>query len=395
MEIKEEKEFEQSDEVVNRNKAKEELKKEEAAQDVKEKANLKLDKLEKLDAKLKNATSSEILKPGYIPVRLSTKGLVGAPAEFHVRNFDTSDLMNLALSEQEDLPVKLVTLLDNLILEKDITTATFHEAEVIELVITIFRSFFSRYLKNLPYDLTDEDYEFQKKELGGENSTEYQQFIADLKSGKVKPHIDVDIDSLKYYPIDSNIKTIVAVHNDSLDAKFSFPKYGDLAVMKKFLDEEFREEDKKYASLMDILKIRQNAENKLYQGEQINFQSIPRIPQFEMDKLNDYRAEKGIVMVQALKVLHLVELDGQNLRNMSIGDRIKLVKDDARITHEILNQVTEFYQHNFKVGINTDEVTYLNPIQNKLVTTRLSFRLDTLLATIRDSRSDKTTISFE
>jgi len=51
---------------------------------------------------------SKIAMPeGYVEVVLSTRGRIGAPAKFYIRNFSPEDLMSLGLADKEDVPLKL------------------------------------------------------------------------------------------------------------------------------------------------------------------------------------------------------------------------------------------------------------------------------------------------
>ena len=158
----------------------------------------------------------EVSPNGYIPVQLSTKGFLGAPKLFHIRAFDTKDLTSLAMSEQEDLPIKLVELFDKLLYKKEkeenkISVGDFHTDEVVELTIVMIRSFISRYLKDIPYDLQDSDYEFQKKALGGEKSEEYKEWIRCINDKVIKPKVTIDIDALDFYPVGPETKTVVHI----------------------------------------------------------------------------------------------------------------------------------------------------------------------------------------
>src|SRR5574344_957288 len=75
---------------------------------------------------------------GYIPIRLSTLGRVGAPALFHIRNFSTRDLMKISLTDEEDVPAQVLELLKDLIWEEDVDVETFHEEEIIETLVLLY-----------------------------------------------------------------------------------------------------------------------------------------------------------------------------------------------------------------------------------------------------------------
>ena len=55
----------------------------------------------------------QTIPPGYISINLSTKGKLGAPKEFHIRNFKMKDIMALSLTEQSDLPERIVQVLND------------------------------------------------------------------------------------------------------------------------------------------------------------------------------------------------------------------------------------------------------------------------------------------
>lgn len=372
----------------------------EKAKEIKEAEAKGGDALVKQDLKglAEGSEATTIAPNGYIPVRLSTKGFLGAPKLFHIKAFDSSDLTNLALSEQEDLPIKIIELFDNLIYEDDVTVADFAEDEVVELIIVMIRSFISRYIRDIPYDITDEDKEFQAKFFGGKDTEGYKAWLDSIENKVLKPKITIDIDSLKYHEVDENTKTIVKIQNSvtGFSAKFSYPRYGDVAVLKKFLDNYFSEKDRRYAKIVAIQRRKLELENEAFTKKtDINIRHLPGITPEEEKELKEYDFEKAGVMVQALKALHLKELNGKDVSNLSLGDKVDLVLKEPGYTHEIFTQVTNYFDQNLKVGINTDSVMYQNPITNRRGEHRFPFRLDYLLQTLRDTSSDYTSIDFE
>ncbi len=381
------KSFEDTEAFKKRAAEQEQALKEKNAETVDEKVKVDVDKFIETD-QVENVSPN-----GYIPVKLSTKGYIGAPKLFHMKNFDTADLMDLALSEQEDLPIKLISLFDKLIYEKDISVADFHTNEVIELLIVSIRSYLSRYIKDLPYDLTDEDWEYQKAHLEPE---EVAMFKAELGKS-INPKVTLDIDSFTYYQIDETTKTTLSISNKAtgFSARFSYPRYGDVAVLKRFVDTEFKQRDKKFASAINIMKFREAQENKFMSGDSsINYRHIPDITESEKKELQEYSAEKGLFMIPVLKALHLVELDGKDVSDLSLQKRVELIKDDARFTHEILSAVNNTFEKSFKCGINTEAIDYLNPITQRRVTGPFLLRLDYLLQTINNAESDNITYDF-
>jgi|LSPY01.1.fsa_nt_gi hypothetical protein len=380
---------------IARAQTEKENKKEEETAPSSIKANKKLDRLEKIDTE-KNSPEF-ILKSGYIPIELSSKGYLGAPKLFHIRNFDTSDLFNLSLSEQEEIPIKIIEMLDSLILEKEeVSIKNFHENEVVETLIIMFRSFFSRYIKDYPYTITDDDYKFMQNKLGGIESDEYKEFIRQVNNNVFTPKITIDLDQLTYYELTPDVKTVINVKTPTMTAKFSYPRYGDVVYVKNFLDREFKEQDKRFARLNEIMKFKMDAEERIRKGENVSFSSIPDIPEAQKKELKEYQTEKGLIMFSALKALHLIELDGKNVADLPLGERVKIVRKDARLDHTLLTQITEAFDKNLKCGVNTENLEFVNPITSGLIRgSSFRFQVFTMLTILRDTKSDNISISFE
>ena len=91
--------------------------------------NLILTSLMESEREVKEVSSTP---DGYIEVKLSTKGKVGAPSVVHVRNFKVSEIISLSLSSNADLPIRLIDILNDMILE-DTDVFNWHEKEIEEL----------------------------------------------------------------------------------------------------------------------------------------------------------------------------------------------------------------------------------------------------------------------
>lgn len=330
---------------------------------------------------------------GYISIELSTNGLLGAPKRFHTRNFDTSDLLNLALSEDEELPEKVAKMLDNLILEEDVSVMNFHEKEVVEYLARLYQAFYSGTLRDVDFPWTDDDLEFLKKTVG--NTTEYESRVDDLKSRRWVPKMDVDIAAVETHDLDpETFRTNMTLteKKTGFSAGFSFPRYGDVIVLRNFIMQQFRETDKQFASLRDTLRFRRDAEERMRRGEDISLSRIPNIPDFEKDKFRTYETEKSIFSAIAIKALHLVSFDGRDVSNLPLKERIELAKD-PRIDYKMMKTVTEFYQK-MHVGIK-ETVSILNPIKGVVEPREYSFRLIDLLQAVKLYEPDEYDITFE
>jgi hypothetical protein len=331
---------------------------------------------------------------GYVEVRLSTDGLIGAPASFHIRNLSTEDLMNLGLSEQEDLPIRVVKMLDRLILEEDVSVQHFHEKEVIELILFIYEAFYTDVFPNLDWPLTDEDWDELANQLGGRDTEEFRRQEFAYKNGDVKLKFDVDLrKGVHYHKIDPNIKTKVRVtKSDGFSAVFSVPKFGDVMTLRYFVEAIWKEKDKQFASIRETIKFRRDAEDRLKKGENINIRSVPNVPKAELDKFKEYELEKSIFTMTAVKAYHLEEFNGQDVSRVPLEQKIQLAQD-PHLDHSTFEEVQKHFGK-LEFGIK-EEITVRDPILNKIVDRKYSFQLTDLLQAIRDQRPSDTVLSFE
>jgi len=331
---------------------------------------------------------------GYITIELSTQGLVGAPKLFHTRNFDTADLMNLALSEDEDLPEKVAKMLDNLILEKNVSVMDFHEKEVVEFLVRLYQAFYSNTLKEVDFPWDKDDIEFLKKQYGGDTSVDFQTRYADLRQGREKPKVDIDLATVETYDLDpSTFKTnLIITKKDGFKVGFSFPRYGDVIVLRNFIQQEYRQRDKEFANMKEVLKFREDAKKRVRDGEDIAFNRIPNIPDIEKDKFKQYETEKAVFTVVAIKALHLINFEGNNISEMPLKDRMDLAKD-PRLDYNVSKLMDEFYK---KMTICLKEkINMHNPLKGVVELRDYSFRLVDILQAVKLYESDEYSVDFE
>ena len=353
-----------------------------------------LEKNAKELAKIEAKAEAEYEVPsGYISIELSTNGLLGAPKRFHVRNFDTSDLLNLALSEDEELPEKVAKMLDSLILEEDVSVMNFHEKEVVELLARLYQAFYANTLKDIDFPWDETDLAWLKEKIG--NNSEYEEKVFDLKSKKWTPKMDIDLSAVETYDLDpSTFKTRIFLTDKASGFKvgFSYPRYGDVIVLRNFIMQVYREQDKQFASIRDTLRFRRDAEERVRRGEDIALSRIPNIPEAEREKYKKYEIDKSIFSAVAIKALHLINVDGKDVSKASLKERIELARD-PRIDYKMMKAVNDFYEK-MKIGLKED-VMMFNPIKQVVEPRKYSFRLIDLLQAIKLYESSEYDIEFE
>jgi hypothetical protein len=355
--------------------------------------------------------AAKLIPEGYVEVRLSTKGLIAAPEVFHIRNFGTEDLLKLGVSDQEDLPLRVIDMLDGMIFEDDVRVSDFVEKEVIELLLFVYESFYGDGFYSQTYPLDDEDWDYLAEKCGGKDSAEFRARERAIKNEEWKPQFDIKLSepgsSVQYFDVDPNIKTNARIRKESgFECVYGLSKFGDVLEIKKFMDAEWKERDKQFAAIGDIIKRRQEAEDKAAKGENINLRAIPDAPKAERQKYKEYEIEKSIYAMQAIRALHLKEVTG----TFTDGDG-----NQMRLDHEdvsswpmskkmVLAKHPELdYQTFAELKERTDALEFglkpkiivKDPIKDEVRELEYSFRLDFILQNIRDKRSTKTTISFE
>ena len=353
------------------------------------------DQIERVANVAQEVKTEHEVPSGYISIELSTQGLVGAPKLFHTRNFDTADLMNLALSEDEELPEKVAMMLDNLILEKDVSVMDFHEKEVVEFLVRLYQAFYSNTLKEIDFPWKDDDIEFLKKQYGGDTAVEFQTRYSDLKQGREKPKTDINLATVETYDLDSTtFKTDIFLTEKTTGFKagFSFPLYGDVVVLRNFLMQEFRQRDKEFASMKEVLKFREDAKKRVREGEDIAFNRIPNIPEAEREKFKQYETEKAIFTIVAIKALHLINFEGNDVSKLSLKERMELAQD-PRLDYKMSKVMDEFYK---KMHICLKEqVNMKNPLKGVVEARDYSFRLVDILQAVKLYEPDEYSIDFE
>ena len=335
---------------------------------------------------------SSSIPPGYIRVELSSRGQLGSPPSFFCRNFGVEELVNLSLSEPNERPIKVCECLQKMVYGKDVDVKKFHEKEVIELLVLLYYTFYGNAFTGIDYEVTDEDWEYVAKQTGGIDTDEYRRMKSQYVNGQWKPKFDLDLDQLEYYELPDGFKKIAVVTKTSgFSCKYSYPQYGDLVVMRDVTERVWAKEDAKFRSIGEIIKFRRDSEDRIRRGEEINYRSIPNVTKQDLDDYYDYERRKADFIVQAVRGLHLVEYRGRDVSAAPIDERIKLAKD-PEIDGITFEQISKSFDE-MKIGINPN-IKVKSPIQDKVVERRFSFRVDTVLQSLRNAKPAGTSIDF-
>lgn len=342
------------------------------------------DAIENLEA------STKEIPAGYLRMELSTMGRMGAPSVFHVRNFDTREIVELSITATSELPIKLSSILDSLIYEDDFTVADFHENEVVELLVKIFAIFYEHNI-DVDFPWNEEDIKYLQEEGKVD-------LIESLQTGTWKPKANLNLAKLKFYnPENKKIKLKKVVDLTSkktgFNVRFSYPRYGDAIVVKKYLETSFKAKD---PDIQDILK-RLEVRKRLYDdaeknGTEVNTHMLPFVSKEEIDRYTAYETDKALFAVDLVRALHLEGFDGKDLSNASLKEKIEYITD-PRINHNITRVIEkEFEEMLFGIDPN---IKVTNPITKKPCTRRFLFRIMDILQAIREYETDEYDVRYE
>lgn len=138
---------------------------------------------------------------GYAEIALSSKGKLGAPELFHIRNFKVGEVMSLAQTKESDLSQRLTSILNEMILE-DVDVKDWHESEVLETMVYVYMIFFQPVLRDVYFPVNQEDLNY----LESQGRTDEAQYI---REGKQKPLVEINIaDGVTTYDLPDNFKRL-------------------------------------------------------------------------------------------------------------------------------------------------------------------------------------------
>lgn len=333
--------------------------------------------------------STNLPPGGYIAIELSSNGCLGAPKIFHIRNFDTSEYLALQQVDDSERLLKVAEMLQNCIWEKNVDIKKFHEKEVIETLIEMYKIFVSDKLTDLLWQLTDDDKEYIKA-----NDSHAAERIAAYEDGSWKPRFDLDIKTLKFHVLDpATFKSTIKVSKPGFECEFTYPKYGDAIVLKKFVDDFFKEDDHRYEKNLQVVKYREKAIQEFEDGNtKIDITRLPNIPKSEYDELVQYQIKKASTATLALKAMYIKSINGEDLSNLPLAKKLDIVNNTYQIDHNTFAQVEKMYDD---MEICTDKnITAFDPILRKNVKIPFRFYVAPLLECLSNGAAATTSISF-
>jgi hypothetical protein len=319
---------------------------------------------------------------GYIPIELSTQGLLGVPKVVHCRNFSTADILDLSLFNESMLPERVVSVLNSIILEKT-DVSNWPDRCIVELLIKLYVNFFTPVLPQISFPWTYEDIKWLEDNERAEDAR-------NLELGKWVPRIDFNLTDVKINNLDSEVKSFITVtkKDSTFHAKFiSYPRYGDVIAVKKATEAKFAESDKNFERIKQDVSIRER-----FLSEGRNISALETVNDQDYSKWRIHETKKAIYVAKASQALYLVEFNGIDLSNATIDEKIEFIDHpefDIKLAQRINRQ---FEKLNF--GIDP-QVEIMNPITGLRCLRTFTFRLMDILQAIQLSESDEYDITYD
>lgn len=313
------------------------------------------------------------IPPGYVEINLSTKGKLGAPASFHIRNFKVQEIYSLAMVSDSALPVKLIQVLNGMIFEDGIDVADFHEKEVEELMVYIYMYFFKDTLEDVEFPIDDKDWEYLRNKPDG------KELIKDIKDGKWVPRTTIvlarDLDT---YDLPDNYNSDITIKNSKtgFQLTFGYVRYGDRLIVKKWLEDFFAEDDAKFKEISEKISYNERIREQAKDDPEILEKLIILKPE-EEQSYTEYVTRKAEYLTEVLRYVSVKNYNGMDISGMTLSEKYNLLSADARIDYTIMRKLAKKEQ-NVQFGLKP-EVRLINPFTKEPCIRRFSFRVPEVL----------------
>lgn len=332
---------------------------------------------------------TQLLPEGYAEIRLSTKGKLGAPEVFHIRNFKVQDIVALSLTKDQLLPAKLIEILQDMIYE-DTDVSQWHEKEVEELMVILYMTFFSNTLE-INYPLEESDIEKMKEtEIG---LSIYEDMQKGVKEATPKTTINLarDVDT---YDLPENFNPRIRITNKKTGfyVVFDYVHYGDQLIIKKWLDDHFKEEEASFASIASKIE-RNNALLFQLKDDPEKAKDFIKIDPAEQEAYDDFLNRKIQLLSEIIRIASILNFNGEDVSQLSISEKYEKISPDARLDYGMISKLSQ-KQNNFNVGIKP-EIDMENPVTKEVVKRPFSFRIPLILQAIQLSGADEYDDSYD
>lgn len=343
------------------------------------------------------STQEQGIPPGYVVMELSTGGKFHrAPAVFHMRNFDVTESLKLGGIEKADIPIKVPEMINKLFWEKDVDINKFLDVEATETMARFYAAFYQTHMRDQEYKITDDDIQWTLEHVykNKADNPDYIKWVQDVKLGNTKAYFDINLTQLDFYDLPEDCSGIVKYKKGDFSFKFQLPCFGDSATVSRALENEFASRDKQYGQAYQDFKRIQELDARAEKGEIIARTAYPYLPERELLEMKAYELEKTAYALNLLKGLYLVELNGVDVSQKKLSERVQLAMNEPRLDYCAYQTISDYF-NNIHIGIKPEVKVARHPINGKPGVIKYPFRALEILTNIRNYRPDGCDITLE
>jgi len=334
----------------------------------------------------RTSTERRQIPVGYLPIQMSTRGRLNVPEVVYVRNFTTSDLLELSMISEEILPERVISTLSSLIYGNE-DVGLWPENAIVELLIKIYSNYFTPMLTQIIFPWNDEDIAYL-------NQNKRNKEAEALEKGTWVPRIDLDLRAVNIQDLENDKKARVTIRpkvqngEEPFEVTFlTYSRYGDSIIVKNYIEKVFESRISEFAKIKQLYEIRQRY---IESGQNLN--NLPIISERDMIRWQKMEMDKALLATKASQALYLERLNGEDLSKASLEEKIRKL-DNIRFDIKMAKKIDENF-NNFKFGINPD-IEVLNPITGERCIRRFSFQIFNILSAIQKYQSDEYDISYD
>jgi hypothetical protein len=296
---------------------------------------------------------------GYIEVKLDSLGKLSAPTILHFRNYNGAEAIELSTRNEDNFIDALVKCLNNMVWE-DFDCGNLNEQELVEVMLSIYRSFWGNNLQGWQFYLFEDINCEEAKALE----------IKDFKDPKNIDDAVIDISKLETKPIMEGFKEPIKVTVNNKIVKFRLPRINDYIYAREYVLEKYYEESRRLSDL----------EEKINKKQTVTYQ--------DNKKYEDYLQRRASDLLLVVQACTLVEVNGIKLETLEekINNYNEVTLDHWTLFNDTVKEKLQF-------GINP-EIEVFSMKLKKPVVRRFSFQPMDLIPTMDIQRDSGNAVSF-
>ena len=308
-----------------------------------------------------NKPQEKVLDEFEFTIDMSTQGNLYAPAKVHIRNFSTSEMLDLGLSSQEDLYRKVVELLRK---TSDIPVPEeLSERELDEILIKIYFHYYGEKIP-LAYVVSEDDINFQKTHL---DDKMYKAWRSSIESEP--PTIEYSPEAIDFAENPSK-KYKVRVNTEKHKITYRILKIKDVFMLDDFLAAKYPKDARLEKVGEDI--------NKRDSEIEVTGHSSIDIPKEKEAEWLAYRNRSVVDQVKYTEYLAIDDVDGKSFEGMPLEEKFNWLDENQVLSMKSFNTAS-YALSKIPYGPMT-KGKFKSPITGEEVENYYPFRLDAVVS---------------